>query len=126
MSAEKISELQLQLEQSRRERDEAHSLAVEVQVLREKNIRLLAAEQNMFNLQQKNSELNRSVMELQRHVKDTTELYAKSMNHHNDDKGRLQYLKLSSQSDNVVAGGSHDAQLNMLNKQVKLKFVSFS
>ena len=70
MMSERVAELSLQVEQTKKERDEAASLAVEVQVLRERNFRLSAEEQTIFSLQQKNSELTRSVMELNKSLKD--------------------------------------------------------
>jgi uncharacterized protein YigA (DUF484 family) len=112
MYSERIAEHQLQLEQVRRERDDAVSQAVEVQILREKNIRLAAEEATLHHLQQRNSELSRTVAELQRNLKDTTELYSKA--HHEEN------LRSQNQKQSLMYGtGVEGTQSKALQKQVR-------
>ena len=83
--------------------------AVEVQILREKNIKLAAEEANLHQLQQKNSELSRSVAELQRNLKETTKLYSNA--HHEEN------LRSQNQKQAVLYGGADNA-LKALQKQI--------
>lgn len=117
MATEKLAEYSLQIEQMRKERDEAVSLAVEVQVLREKNFRLTAEEQAIFNLQQKNSELNKTVSELTRSLKDTTDMYLK---HHHEENARSANRPSGGNSNvDTATGDSQSKAVHKLNVQLQ-------
>jgi DNA repair exonuclease SbcCD ATPase subunit len=74
MSEERVAEVEMQLEQSRRDREESMNVSVEVQVLREKNARLSSEEQALFQMQQRNSELTQRLGEMQRELRELGDL----------------------------------------------------
>lgn len=99
MSEERIAEVEMQLEQSRRDREESTNVSVEVQVLREKNARLSSEEQALFQMQQRNSELTQRLGELQREMRELGDLGLRTMN-----------KDMSSQARGVGAAGRVGAE----------------